>query len=458
MAQTSLPLATYEIRWFFDGSVEQHPALQHWFELATPFERCQKIGPPQWQPRENDQPDVYLLLPDGEDMGIKWREGQLQIKGRVSELGTRSFCGRHQGRAERWVKWSYANLPPSYQRLLLEGEILGLKTVAVQKVRALRKLRLDTLTGKVQEVAAQTFVQRGLGFELVDLQVAGKPYCSLAVEAFPDESVIDAAATQAAETFLDSLTDFSLTAADSLSYPAWLARLPEASLKVDYPFHDVSYQRKRTDPAYTGWNKGTEAIEELSLTWEPLRQKQSFPQRGRLLEVGCGAGNLSLYFAKAGYEVTGVDIAPTAIQWAKENAAKAGVTAEFILGDVLTLAYLADESFDLVIDGYCFHCIIGRDRARFLQAIHRVLKPGGRLVICTMSNQVPNTPFFQERFDPDNRCLMYDGIATRYIGDSNSILQEVLAANFRILAVEVVPSRDNYETDLDTLQMIVAKS
>jgi hypothetical protein len=155
-------------------------------------------------------------------MGIKWREGELQIKGRVSSCGTQVFCGRHQGVVERWIKWSYANMPAPYQRLFMAEQETGLVTVAVQKTRALRKVRLDTLTGQAQEVDATTVVDRGLGVELTELEVAGKAYCSLAFEAFPDDAAIDAAFTEAVEAFVDGLTAFELTAAQSQSYPAFL--------------------------------------------------------------------------------------------------------------------------------------------------------------------------------------------------------------------------------------------
>ncbi len=204
-------------------------------------------------------------------------------------------------------------------------------------------------------------------------------------------------------------------------------------IKTDYAGHDRSYQRRRDDPDYAGWIRHDELAEDWQLIWQPLIQKNAFPQEGRLLEFGCGAGNISIYLAQQGYEVVGVDIAPTAIAWAAENAAKAGVNATFLMENVLELAQIADTSFDVVLDGRCFHCIIGSDRVRFLQSAHRVLKLGGILTICTMCNQVPETLYFQEHFDPKSRCIMHNDIATRYIGDSNEILQEVILAGFRVL-------------------------
>jgi len=223
MAET-IPMASHEVRWFFEGKADQHKQLKDWFETVAPssISKHSGVGPPVWKLRLDDQPDIYLLVPGNDDMGIKWREGELQIKGRVSSLGTQVFCGRHQGKVERWIKWSYKNVPASYQRLFAAEKEPGLVTAAVRKTRALRKVRLDTLNGKAEEVDAKTFIDRGLGFELTDLEVAGKAYCSLAFEAFPNDSAMDAAFTQAVEAFLAGLEKFDLTAACSQSYPAFL--------------------------------------------------------------------------------------------------------------------------------------------------------------------------------------------------------------------------------------------
>jgi hypothetical protein len=227
MAQT-VPFASYEVRWFFEGQANQHASLKHWFETVVPIPKASGVGAPVWKGRLDEQPDVYLLVPGSDDMGIKWREGELQMKGRLSSLGTHVFCGRHQGKIERWIKWSYANTPEAYQRLFLGAQETGLVTASVQKTRALRKVRLDTLTGTAQEVDAQALVDRGLGCELTDLEVAGKAYCSLAFEAFPDDSAMDGAFMQAVESFLDGLTGVHLGAAHSWSYPAWLGSIIEA--------------------------------------------------------------------------------------------------------------------------------------------------------------------------------------------------------------------------------------
>lgn len=222
MATKDVPLASHEVRWFFPGAIDQHKALVSWFETASPLEKKGNFAPPDWTGRLGDKPDVYLLVPGADDMGIKWREGNFQIKGRVASLGPQVFCGRFQGKVERWMKWSYAKMPEPYQQLFEEGKQKGLVTASVQKTRKLRKIRLDSVKGYGEEVDPKSFIDRGIGFELTQLQVGEQLYGSLAFEAFPDDSAMHAAFTQTVEAFLAELKGVELAAVDSLSYPAWL--------------------------------------------------------------------------------------------------------------------------------------------------------------------------------------------------------------------------------------------
>jgi hypothetical protein len=229
MYTKNVPFASHEVRWFFDGAVAEHPALQTWFETFSPIDRKGDFGPPVWMGRFDDKPDVYLLLPGADDMGVKWREGNLQIKGRVASLGVHSYCGRFQGLVERWVRWSYGNLPDPYRRLFVDGNEKGLITVSVRKTRALRKIKIDTYNGIALEVDPKEFIDRGINFELTDLEVAGSPYCTLAFEAYPDDAAMHAAFTNTVETFLDGLKGVELGSENSMSYPAWLRGRSEDS-------------------------------------------------------------------------------------------------------------------------------------------------------------------------------------------------------------------------------------
>ena len=61
---------------------------------------------------------------------------------------------------------------------------------------------------------------------------------------------------------------------------------------------------------------------------------------GMALDLGCGTGEKTIYLAKNGFTVTGVDISKTAIKHARKFAAQAGVQAEFYIQDDTDLSFL----------------------------------------------------------------------------------------------------------------------
>ena len=89
-------------------------------------------------------------------------------------------------------------------------------------------------------------------------------------------------------------------------------------MKTDYVLHDRQYQKRRA-AGETGWADVETITDNLAKLGTTLTADY-FPKDGRVLELGCGAGDLSLELAARGYEVSGVDIAPTAIEWAQDKA------------------------------------------------------------------------------------------------------------------------------------------
>jgi SAM-dependent methyltransferase len=97
--------------------------------------------------------------------------------------------------------------------------------------------------------------------------------------------------------------------------------------------------------------------------------------RGRtVLEVGCGAGVDLARFAKGGAEVTGVDVAPSAIALARANFDQQQLRGRFEIADGEALPF-ADSSFDFVYA----HGVVQytANPRRLVDECRRVLKPGG---------------------------------------------------------------------------------
>jgi SAM-dependent methyltransferase len=96
-----------------------------------------------------------------------------------------------------------------------------------------------------------------------------------------------------------------------------------------------------------------------------------------VLEIGCGAGLDLVRFARGGARMTGVDIAPRALELARGYCEVAGVRARLFEADGACLPF-SDGQFDLV---YCHGVLpFARDPAAVVAESHRVLRAGGTAI------------------------------------------------------------------------------
>ncbi|HLF73062.1 MAG TPA: class I SAM-dependent methyltransferase [Anaerolineales bacterium] len=97
---------------------------------------------------------------------------------------------------------------------------------------------------------------------------------------------------------------------------------------------------------------------------------------GRAIDIGCGTGTNVITLAKAGWQVTGVDFAPRAIQLAKRKIKQARVLAELSVDDATNLREI-EGPFDLALDIGCFHGISSEGQSKYVEQLHRILAPDG---------------------------------------------------------------------------------
>jgi SAM-dependent methyltransferase len=129
--------------------------------------------------------------------------------------------------------------------------------------------------------------------------------------------------------------------------------------------------------------------------WDIGRPQAAFVEvanriTGSILDAGCGTGENALFFASRGQQVMGIDFLEEPIERARRKATERGLRATFLVKDALTLANWT-ELFDNVIDSGLFHVFSDGDRARYVEALGTVLKPGGRLFLLSFSDEVPGT-------------------------------------------------------------------
>ena len=97
----------------------------------------------------------------------------------------------------------------------------------------------------------------------------------------------------------------------------------------------------------------------------------------KVLDVGCGTGDNSIWLAQNRFQVIGTDISDIAIEKAKEKASKANVECDFILVDFLKNK-IEGAPFDFVFDRGCFHSFSSEDnRRRFAQNVDTHLEEAG---------------------------------------------------------------------------------
>ncbi|CAA9558455.1 MAG: Methyltransferase type 11 [uncultured Truepera sp.] len=108
------------------------------------------------------------------------------------------------------------------------------------------------------------------------------------------------------------------------------------------------------------------------------------PPGTKVLDVGCGAGQITIPAARAGVHATGVDIATNSLEQARARADAEGLNVQFDEGDAEDLSY-PDASFDTVVS--LVGAMFAPRPERVAAELVRVCRPGGRML---MVNWTPN--------------------------------------------------------------------
>jgi hypothetical protein len=219
-----------ELRWFLP---EQSPwdRILHWFTLQG---RLPINVEGQYDPRtvtrpfvklERERIDEYLLLPQCDTVGVKQRQGKLEVKALIA--GPRPFSlGGVVGRVDQWVKWSFDPSEAMATQLEIELDQSGPWRRVVKK-RYTQKISLDSV--RLIAVPPDQYPEAGCNIELtmIDVQAIFRTWLTFGFEAFGPSARVMALLDEAVAHFfaVHGPPPVSLDGGDSLSYPAWLAKL-----------------------------------------------------------------------------------------------------------------------------------------------------------------------------------------------------------------------------------------
>ncbi len=183
----------------------------------------------------------------------------------------------------------------------------------------------------------------------------------------------------------------------------------EGSDRADEP-RDRGARLSGTESAWSG-----ATYERIAEAFAPVHHRivdaLSLSAGERFLDLACGTGGVALIAARAGADVTGLDISADQLEKARATAADVGLPIRFDQGDAQSLPY-PDGAFDAAASA--FGVIFAPDHARAAAELTRVCGPGARFAITTWLRD----EWFRlgVRLRPD-----YEGITSQRWGDEEYV-------------------------------------
>lgn len=127
----------------------------------------------------------------------------------------------------------------------------------------------------------------------------------------------------------------------------------------------------------TGWDRAD--ISPALPLWLPTLQEK---KHHSVLIPGCGYGHEVVELARQGYDVTGLDIAPSALNGLDESLEKQHLNASTVCQDLFD--YHPDQPFDAIYEQTCLCALQPHQRENYEQQLFRWLKKGGSLMLLAM--------------------------------------------------------------------------
>jgi SAM-dependent methyltransferase len=204
-----------------------------------------------------------------------------------------------------------------------------------------------------------------------------------------------------------------------------------------------------------GWikrirGKGDESREGLLDEW--MLRAVGDVQNLRVIDLGCGEGRFSRMLAQRGARVTGIDLCVAMIDAAEDLRVS---DERYAVGDMENLRDFEDGSFDLAVSYITLVDV--HDLGAALRESFRVLRPGGRFIVCNLSPMVTagnrwlrddagnKISFYLDNyFDETARCMnMCDGQVNNVHRTLSTYLNGFVAAGFALEGIqEPYPSQE----------------
>ncbi|MDD9856157.1 MAG: class I SAM-dependent methyltransferase [Gammaproteobacteria bacterium] len=154
----------------------------------------------------------------------------------------------------------------------------------------------------------------------------------------------------------------------------------------------------------------------------------------KILDLGCGEGRDSIWLASEGYDVTGVDISPSALNRAQELAIQKGVDPKFQEDDVVYLKAIPNDHYNIAINMGCLHMLDDpHHRASHLKQVYKKLARNGFFMVNHCTKNWLEGFWSVENFDEVKDCQVGDVIPRKIrISDGKSKIINMPILNHKV--------------------------
>jgi hypothetical protein len=192
---------TIEVRWFYRGNVPEQVVT--WFNA---------IGTPLPQP--DSRSDCYLQS-RATDLGIKVRQGNLEVKYCQQQLGAIEIAGIGDSRVQQWTKWICHNRSLE----LVGGEQQA--WIEVAKIRSQRFYSVE-FVDPIRSIPISAPRENAAAIEVTQLQLHGQPWWTIACEYLGDNISIQGQFLPLVRSLLLGYPVLASAPVLSDGYPQWL--------------------------------------------------------------------------------------------------------------------------------------------------------------------------------------------------------------------------------------------